>query len=350
MIFLFFLLACAPSIQSEDTDTGGSSVSNEPGEATVDATSSTAWTYLDLETSTIVAPATPEDDSSWDLGFRRYHIKLNGGISGTGGMEVVPMPGVAYDTALDEPTEGWTTDQVDGDDENDIEDYALYDWFAYDGETHHVSPAELIYVVRTVEKSLLKVELLGYYDVAGTPGYVHLHWGGLDDTWDPDDTGDTDTDDPGDEIVCSEDEAKVVVTDVAEGVQQAVLDTTSVEESACLGFDAGHATEGWDLAVMKWTFVSSGEVAELPGQDFDALTAAPSEGFVADDGTGAPMADWYDYDPSTHVISPQDKVYVVHTAGGDYYKLQLTSYYPADDADHTQPHHPTFRFAPVEAP
>jgi hypothetical protein len=346
MILAMFALACAPSLDPGDQDDTGSHSEIGAGEAVIDATSQSDWVFLDLETAALVTPDDPADSPLWDLGFRRYKAQLNGGVSGTGGMEAVPLPGVDYNTSLDVPTEGWITDQPDADADGDLE-YALDSWFAYDSETHIVTPADLIYVLRTVEGSLVKLGFLGYYDQAGTPGYVHLRWGPLSDEV-VDDTGDTDTT-PDDGIVCTADPARSS-TQTTDGVSTTEASTGSVEDWVCLDLDSGaQVTEGWDMALQKWTFPSTAEVAALPGQDFDALTVAPAEGYESDpELDGECFDDWYDYDATAHTLSPQDAVYVVHTTGGAYYKLQFLSYYP--DGDTEQPHHPSFRWAPIEAP
>jgi hypothetical protein len=347
MILFLTLLACAPSLDPGDKDDTGSGSEVTPGDAVLDATSQSDWVFLDLETAAVVTPEDPADSPAWDLGFRRYKGQINGGVSGTGGMEVVPYPGVDYDTPLDPPTEGWITDQADADADGDLE-YALDTWFAYDSKTHEVTPADIVYVVRTVEGNLLKLVFLGYYDEAGTPGYVHIHWGPLDDTLE-EDTGDTGDTTPDDGIVCTADPERSSSATV-DGVTTTVADTTSVEDWVCLDLEsAAQVTEGWDLAMQKWTFPSTAEVAALAGQDWDALTVAPAEGYETDpELDGECFDDWYDYDATEHTLNPQDIVYVAHTAEGAYFKIQFLSYYP--DGDTTQPHHPSFRWAPVAAP
>lgn len=54
------------------------------GELLLDASSSTAFTYVDLENLSTVTPATPATSTGWDVGIRRYEVRLNGGLTGPG--------------------------------------------------------------------------------------------------------------------------------------------------------------------------------------------------------------------------------------------------------------------------
>lgn len=344
---LLLLAGCAPSIGPKDTgDTEGTGSQVSPGEAWIDATSSTNWAWLDLVAGAVIEePANPADSPDWDLGFRRQAIQVNGGVSGTGGMEVVPLPGVPYNDPIEVPTDGWITDEADADDDGDLE-YAFNTWFAYDSSTHELSAADITWVVRAVGGEFFKLRLLDYYDDAGTGGMIHLRWGPLDDTIEEDtgETGDTGVEGY---INCTADSARVTTSTEGE-VTTTQLSTADTSDWVCYDFGTGLVGEAGDLAAQKWTMVTTAQVAELPGEDFDALVKAPSGGYVSDDGYGSALAGWYSYDATEHLIVPEDKVYVLHTAGGRYLKVQFTSYYP--DGDTTQPHHPTFRWAEIEAP
>jgi hypothetical protein len=58
--------------------------------------------------------------------------------------------------------------------------YAFDNWFDYNPVDHTLTPvADRVYVVRTPEGNHCKVELLSYYDGAGTPGIVSFRWATL---------------------------------------------------------------------------------------------------------------------------------------------------------------------------
>jgi hypothetical protein len=188
---IFSLLACtAPT--DDGADEGGQdgpAVTEELGdgahETVIDATDEAAWTYFDFETRAAVTPAAPDDDDSWDLGALRFNIKSNGGTSGTGGAMVAILEGTNFDAVTAAPADGFTADAAAmpgvGGEMADVEPgYAFDNWFAYDQTSHTLAPAAgRIYVVRTPEGGHFKVEMLGYYDDAGTPGYVRFRWAAL---------------------------------------------------------------------------------------------------------------------------------------------------------------------------
>jgi hypothetical protein len=139
----------------------------------VDAQSMTAWTYADFETRSEVA-----ETAAWDLRFQRFHISANGGVSGAGGVELAPVTGVAF-AAVVAPATGFVTDAADGDGDG-VPDYVLDQgdsWYAYDVGTHVLTPRPIVWVVHTDGGSTIKLEILRYYDAAGTSGWLTLHWG-----------------------------------------------------------------------------------------------------------------------------------------------------------------------------
>ena len=350
MTLLFFALACAPSIDPGGEESGGGS-DVQSGEAVVDATSETDWVYLDLAGARIVSPATPSDSTEWDLALRRYKAAINGGISGTADMAVVPYFKTPYDTVLEAPTGGWVTDVADADADGDPE-YALDTWFAYDTDTHEVTPADVIFVVRDRSGELVKLQFLAYYDEAGSPGYVHLQWGGLDDQ------SGTGEDGGSEEIpfTCSSDSSTLTNTDLGGGVTQTQVYTGSVKEWMCWSFAASGlvggdgSNAGWDLSMQKWDFRTGvSQVAVLPKQDFDALTQAPAKGWLTDTDDKLVFGDWYVYDTKAHTLNPADLVFVVQTAEGRYFKMKFLTYYPPS-GDTKQPHWPAWKWAEVLAP
>jgi hypothetical protein len=140
-----------------------------------------AWVYFDFQSGAQVTPDAPEDDDGWDLAFQRFHIRSNGGSSGSGDAEVAVLDD-DFDT-LDAAPEGeYLADSEDGDDEGSEPDTAFEiddGWYAYDPSSHTLSTRGLVYVVRTPEGDYFKLELLGYYDEAGNDGRPSFRWAPL---------------------------------------------------------------------------------------------------------------------------------------------------------------------------
>jgi HmuY protein len=144
----------------------------------VDASDKTSWIYLDLETKREVAPTTPASSRDWDLGFQRFKLKINGGSSGSGDMAVAAVSGSDLASVTRAPEAGWTTDM--GDDSDAGASGLAFEsgdgWYAYDPATHALTPRPIVYVVRTVEGNLFKLQIHSYYDTAGTPAHLTFHW------------------------------------------------------------------------------------------------------------------------------------------------------------------------------
>lgn len=186
---IFLLLgaaACADPISPAGPDAGDDlppgkveTTRNADGSYTtrIDATDAESWTALAFATGEEI------DGDGWDLSAQRFHLKLNGGVSGDGGVEVAPLPGAAFADVTAPPSSGWITDAPDGDDDDAEPDYAFEQgdgWYAYDPATHVLTPRDVVWVIRTVDGAHLKLVIDGYYDDAGTAGVFTTTWAPLD--------------------------------------------------------------------------------------------------------------------------------------------------------------------------
>lgn len=149
----------------------------------IDAREAERWVYLDLESRAQVMPAAPDDSREWDLGFQRFRIKLNGGASGSGNMQLARVEGASLADVRAPPDSGYVTDQADGPDENSEPDLAFSSgdlaWYAYDSADHTLAARDVVYVLRSVEGEAYKLQLVQYYDRAGTGGYPEFRWSQL---------------------------------------------------------------------------------------------------------------------------------------------------------------------------
>jgi hypothetical protein len=189
-LVLSFLVACAPNIapdlEPDATPIDGSfpigpfaTLRGADGTSVtrVDATALDTWTYGDFESGAAIDEAGP-----WDLRFQRFHLSTNGGISGTGGVEVAALPGVRFsDIVAVPPSAVFVADLPDGDDTNAEPDYVFEQgdgWYDYDPGSHVLTPKPMTWLVRTAGgTSTIKLAIDSYYDDAGTAGVFTLHWG-----------------------------------------------------------------------------------------------------------------------------------------------------------------------------
>ena len=184
--------SCAPPLEADDAGIDDDAMIDEMGgpqvehtelgddvvSTQVDATAEGTWVYLDLDDGRQLEVADPQADPEWDLAFQRFHIKLNGGVSGGADVQATPVEGTTFEALTTAPANGYLADQADGDDDDDDPDYVLREWYDYDFMTHVLTPAAVVYVVRH-GSGHTKLQLDSYYDDAGTSGFVTFRWAPL---------------------------------------------------------------------------------------------------------------------------------------------------------------------------
>jgi hypothetical protein len=159
-------VAAAPKVTSEP-EGGGIT------RTVVDATSADNWVFVDVDSA---MAELEEHGEGWDLGFSRQRIKLNGGVSGEDGVEVSWVEAPALEDLEEVPTAGFVSDLADDDDENSEPEYAFDVWFDYDSESHVLTPRDYVFVVHSGEGGFVSIEILDYYDEAGTSGIFEIRW------------------------------------------------------------------------------------------------------------------------------------------------------------------------------
>jgi hypothetical protein len=188
------LAACGPDLQPDPGPPGsegpgevpmGSPLSHEDkGDGTfvttVDASNSETWIGLDLDHR---LEANAAEDKQWDMAFQRFHIRVRGGASGTGEVAVAVLSDVAFAQVSHAPADGYSTDAADGVDSNSeldtVFETAAEGWYSYNVGTHRLTPRDRVYVIRTDEGAFFKVQFLDYYDAAGNPAILQVHWGSV---------------------------------------------------------------------------------------------------------------------------------------------------------------------------
>ncbi|MEC9407240.1 MAG: HmuY family protein [Pseudomonadota bacterium] len=164
----------------------------------VDATAEDAWVYINLGNALQVEPVNPGDDATWDLAFKRTDIKLNGGASGTAAAALHDLAGADWTTVVAVPADAdWHEDADDalafvtyppaentgtaacGNINGDFGWY-YYSGFCDDGDgVHHISPRDVVYVVRDRQGLFFKLRMLSYYDDAGSSAHPSFEFAPL---------------------------------------------------------------------------------------------------------------------------------------------------------------------------
>ncbi len=193
------ITGCADSIDQMDgpgSDNSGTSDSDDPiGEARiltsdnadgtllsiVDATSEDGWVYWDLDSGEEVFPADPQDDDQWDLGVQRFRVITNGGDRGTGGVQVAILENTDPADVTQAPNDGYLDSAEEVDDSGDAPiEITGWGWYDYNPVDNTLSPANVVYVVRSTDGNYFRISVVDYYDEFGTSGFMHFHWGDLD--------------------------------------------------------------------------------------------------------------------------------------------------------------------------
>ena len=346
--------AAVPAIDASIPSTSGP-FTHELGEdgtvtTTVDATHNVDWHYLDLETGLAVTTDVPSPDTRWDLAFQRFKILSNGGVSGPGGAAVAVLS-EPFDALTRAPETGYVLDAPDGETDRDTDNDSAFvngvdDWYAYEETTHLLTPrTDRVYVVRTSEGGYFKVQLVGYYDGAGTPGFVRFRWARVEspgsvmlpDAGPPMDAG---VDDAGDT------DAAVVIPPDAIEVSAATTGAWTyldVETGRVVSVADPALDTVWDVALSRTLIRTNGGTSGpgvggarfVEGAMLDSITTTGTLGFELDDEIvvgmpGSPatslspaLSDWYDYDFTTHTVAPKDGTFVVRSATGTYARLRI---------------------------
>ena len=126
------------------------------------------------------------------------------------------------------------------------------------------------------------------------------------------------------------------------------LDLKAGTKVAVNDLDA-RTSSAWDIALKRSSLrVNSGDsgtggrkLAMVQAQALADVTAAPASGYAVDDFADAScklvslligepssaFGQWYDYDDTTHVVTPKREVYVIERPDGSHTALRLITYY-----------------------
>jgi len=112
---------------------------------------------------------------AWDLLFDGWVIRVNGGVSGNGGISAVSAESYPFNTidaafAASIPSAAYSTDAYGG-------VFASHPWYRYNltGTDHQIWPTYDIYLIRRGNE-VFKIQFIGYYNEAGQSGNVTLRY------------------------------------------------------------------------------------------------------------------------------------------------------------------------------
>lgn len=128
---------------------------------------------FDFETGAVTTSST-----DWELTFEGWHIRTNGGVSGTGGMSAVPDNSTPYASitasyAGSVPAQAYRSDGFSG-------VFQASPWYRYNitGTDNQIWPTFQVYLLRRGTE-VFKVQLTGYYGSNGAPRQITVRYARL---------------------------------------------------------------------------------------------------------------------------------------------------------------------------
>ena len=153
------------------TPLGGSGeVGNGPHVLTVDSSDPERWLYVSLELGTAVEDPS---DTEWDLAFRRFEARVNGGdgFPGLGG--VMDLGAVPLDSVSSLPLDGYVGMVATGRDTSQV---LLEEWYSYSFTSHILKAKDRTLGVRTAGGRHAALRFVSYYCTGAQPGCVTMRY------------------------------------------------------------------------------------------------------------------------------------------------------------------------------
>ena len=127
---------------------------------TVEATDSENWSYINLTKGEPVDITDAATSMSWDLGFKRTEVIVNGGVSGPGEAGVMVLKDISFEDVLEASEGAYVSDT------EQIATFTRGDgWYTYTGPPNHwILPNAVVYVLRTAIGNYAKLRFIGYYE------------------------------------------------------------------------------------------------------------------------------------------------------------------------------------------
>ena len=151
------------------------------GETQIDATNMTNWQYFSLAKGTVVTVTTPENDLTWDIAFKGYYVKLNGGVNGKGKGEALKTESKDFETVKETIVVGFEKDKevtfkaMGGKETKENVSPVLTGGFGSTTGTINLNPANMkewggvyapnkwVYIIKTADGKYAKVQVTDFY-------------------------------------------------------------------------------------------------------------------------------------------------------------------------------------------
>ena len=145
---------------------GGLNASAAADTATIDTTDPEQWRFVDLDQGRLL---TSPDTAGWDVALRRYYIRASGAITDTDSGQLA-LTGAIPDLPQG-PGEPSGILGVES---------TVRRWYHYSMWSHLLEPNDHVYVLRTSEGHITRLQVLSYYCPGLQAGCLTIRYEGLE--------------------------------------------------------------------------------------------------------------------------------------------------------------------------
>jgi len=149
---------------------GNREVGAGPRILTVDASDPDRWRYVNLARGTV---AEDPSGTEWDLAFRRFEARINGGAGFPGVGGVLDLGTLPIDSVLSLPRAGYVGMIAAG---RDTSQTLLDDWYSYSFTSHVLQARDQTLGLRTATGQHAALRFLSYYCPGAQPGCVTMSY------------------------------------------------------------------------------------------------------------------------------------------------------------------------------
>lgn len=177
--------SCGNKDKDDDTNRNGKNPANIKS-CTVDATSFATWSYFSFEEGKVVEVSDYAHDETWDMGFHRTDVRLNGGASGKGRGAGLETTTTKLSDITSVPSEGFVEDVMNDEIvvamppkyETQPMNEEISKWASLDMSSMPpiVSLSGKVYIVRTAKGKYAKVKFIDFTNDKGKNGYVTFQY------------------------------------------------------------------------------------------------------------------------------------------------------------------------------
>ena len=324
------------------------------------------YAYLRLLKGTSVPLTDTEalEDPNWDMAIRGAAVRLNGGVSGPGGVKAAAVEGKAFaDVTKDDVPGTLYADKIakqcaQTSSASTLLSTAIGQWWTDQSSRQSPTPADKTYVIKRLDGDMIKLRIQKA-EIAGETATLTIRWAALDQG-----------------PACDVDQLRKNALNPTDAVSQGAVSSSegvlSVDASAggmsaaagnpYVYIDLDQATKVevtdpaalndkvWDLAIKRVVLrVNGGDsgsggvtLATRSAKKLSDVTMVPDMQFFRADqfideencevirgpinNPQTAVGKWYSYNTNTHMVEPSDTVYVVETTEGAHVKFKINSY------------------------